>query len=249
MSKILELELKMAEFQQELEALKLSAKEEEFKVGDWVTMTDNYCGLLTEGCVYQILKRQSEGEKYWILDHERSGQKSSYLAPKESQFRKATLEEIETHLISEAEKKGFVKGAKVKVTKKTDDGYLKATEGATEKILGLFNDEGQIHKFTLFNNKLYATLCSTAINAVSLECLELIPSHPQITVNGYTAEFKEDRVKFGCAEIDKNLFIDFIEFAKKGYRNNGNKYITSVTIGSGTFTFGQIEEIAKHYSV
>lgn len=71
---------------------------------------------------------------------------------------------------------------------------------------------------------------------------------PQITINGYTGEFFDWGVKFGCAEITKEDFDELytcIENFGEGQRTN--KLIQSVTIGKGTFSKEQIKEIATYY--
>jgi len=78
---------------------------------------------------------------------------------------------------------------------------------------------------------------------------EILPSYPQISINGYKGEFFDNYVKFGCAKIDKKVFTN----ANKTFSDeqtrfpNSNKYITSITIGAGTFSKEQIKEIAEYY--
>ena len=67
--------------------------------------------------------------------------------------------------------------------------------------------------------------------------------YPNITINGYKGESFNDYVKFGCAEIGKELFIRIYGTEKI----HGNKDIESVTIGAGTFTKDQINQIAEYY--
>ena len=67
--------------------------------------------------------------------------------------------------------------------------------------------------------------------------------YPNITINGYKGEFFDNYVKFGCAEIGKELFIRIYGTEKI----HGNKDIESVTIGAGTFTKDQINQIAEYY--
>ena len=67
---------------------------------------------------------------------------------------------------------------------------------------------------------------------------------PYIVINTYEGEFFDDYVTFGCAEISKEVFIDL--FTCKEYPNT-NRDVESVTIGKGTFTKDQIEQIAEYY--
>jgi len=69
---------------------------------------------------------------------------------------------------------------------------------------------------------------------------------PQITINGYKGEFFNDYVKFGCAIINKQCFIDLYSFADKSYRGQ-NRRVETITIGKGTFSKEQIKEIAKYF--
>lgn len=78
---------------------------------------------------------------------------------------------------------------------------------------------------------------------------------PDITINGYKAEFFEDYVKFGCAEINKSVFITLNKLRQSlnldsaiSYSTHTNRSIESVTIGKGTFTKEQIKEIAEYYT-
>lgn len=76
-------------------------------------------------------------------------------------------------------------------------------------------------------------------------------TYPDITINGYKGEFFEGYVKFGCAKISKQMFVDLHSKCLVGFDSgkyvDGNKEIESVTIGKGTFTKHQIKEIAEYY--
>ena len=77
--------------------------------------------------------------------------------------------------------------------------------------------------------------------------------YPDITINGYKGEFFKDYVKFGCAEIHKNVFIDLNTLNSDLENGDGiigmkyNRRIESVTIGKGIFTKEQIKQIAEYY--
>lgn len=76
---------------------------------------------------------------------------------------------------------------------------------------------------------------------------------PDITINGYKGEFLDKCVKFGCAEISKQVLIDLFQInnsIRNGETSIGrdtNRSIESVTIGKGTFTKDQIKQIAEYY--
>lgn len=75
-------------------------------------------------------------------------------------------------------------------------------------------------------------------------------SDPDIVINGHKAGFFKNYIKFGCAEIDKDVFIKLYTILKVGSNNVitvGNKQIESVTIGKGIFTSEQVKEIAEYY--
>lgn len=74
------------------------------------------------------------------------------------------------------------------------------------------------------------------------------PIVPDITINGYKGEFFDNYVKFGCAKIDRSLFYVLNDDIKRIIPEEGYKSITSVTIGKGTFTANEIEEIAEYYN-
>ena len=77
--------------------------------------------------------------------------------------------------------------------------------------------------------------------------------YPDITINGYKGEFFNDYVKFGCAEIHKNVFMDLntlnsdLENGDDIIGMKSNRRIESVTIGKGIFTKEHIRQIAKYY--
>jgi hypothetical protein len=222
----------------QLEELKLSAKEEEFKVGDYVFILDKHDSKYNNGEVVKVarmsdLHKVYNSQFYWLYTD--TGGNDIVLS---KNTRKATKEEIESHLIKEAEKKGFVKGAKVKGT-----AYLGGKFSATiDKVTISFGTE---YLFQLWRNN-----TSEFWGIKNLSDAELIPSHPSITINGYKAEFKEWGLDFnnGCAKIDKDFFIQISKYFNHGIeQGTGNKPLTAVIFGSGEFTIKQINEIANYY--
>ena len=69
--------------------------------------------------------------------------------------------------------------------------------------------------------------------------------YPDITINGYKGEFFKDYVKFGCAEIDKEVFIKLHQLGQG--IEHCNRQLESVTIGKGTFSKDHIKQIAEYY--
>jgi hypothetical protein len=69
---------------------------------------------------------------------------------------------------------------------------------------------------------------------------------PDITINGYKAEFFDSYVKFGCANISNELFIDLYRIIKVNYDTYGKKNVESVTVGTGVFSKEVISQIANY---
>lgn len=69
---------------------------------------------------------------------------------------------------------------------------------------------------------------------------------PKIEINGYKGEFFSNYVKFGCAEIQKELFTDLYRWID-GSSEHTNREIENVTIGKGIFSKKDIIQIAEYY--
>lgn len=67
----------------------------------------------------------------------------------------------------------------------------------------------------------------------------------KFSINGYAMELEDTHVKFGCATISAELFINLAKVLNQSYI--GNKSLNSVTIGSGTFSEEQVKNIADYY--
>lgn len=76
---------------------------------------------------------------------------------------------------------------------------------------------------------------------------ERVDTTPDIEINGYKAEFHEDYVKFGCAEIGVEMFTELNTFLHREFLNYGNRQIETVKIGKGEFTVEHIKQIAEYY--
>lgn len=154
-------------------------------------------------------------------------------APKTS-LRKATASEIKAHLRKEADKKGFVKGAKVNQRAAYYGSGCVFIIDDTNFIYDPESDNLSIGGYGIYNTGKWA---------------EILPSHPHIEVNGYKAEFKEWGLDFnnGCAKISSQFILDVWKLMKTQY-GASNKMVEKITIGSGEFTKEQIKEIAKYYS-
>lgn len=69
---------------------------------------------------------------------------------------------------------------------------------------------------------------------------------PNITINGHKAEFFDDYVKFGCAEIAVDHFKQIWDVMTVNHINS-NRKVDKVTIGKGEFNAEQIKQIVEYY--
>lgn len=205
---------------------------EKFKVGDWVMETwasSPYYNLKA----FRIIRINNE-----IAIYDRQGECKITL----SNLRLATSEEIKKTLVEEAVKRGFKGGVKIDKTPLNYSGTAVWTLGSSSSgfIYEPSRDELQwsASQDIVYRNGKWA---------------EILPSYPQIEINGYKGEFFDNYVKFGCAEIHKNIFIDLNTLNKDLVNGDGvigmksNRQIESITIGKGTFSKEQIKLIADHY--
>jgi hypothetical protein len=237
----------------ELKALALKEKEEkEFKVGDWVIIidysADTSCPTHVNGDTGIIKSINKVDAKVEVAGKGTANYGDYKGSSFGKRFRKATPEEIEKHLIEQAEKKGFVKGASV----------VSIAHGGSASIIGnvfLYRD---VTKFfpnasTSYygEDKQYAICVNYSCHRGwdFLDKIKLLPSTPQIEINGYKAEFKEWGISFngGCAKISKEVFIQLAKSCN-GAINDDNRTLESVKIGKGEFTRDQIKEIATHFT-
>jgi hypothetical protein len=234
-----------SEFSAKVEELKkLAVKEEEFKVGDWVKIvSDNGCYTRHKiGDITQIIALTTQGEDKCV--HNKILPDWSFGAIGCDDIIHATPGEIESHLIKEAEKKGFVKGAKVVVK----NGVEKSVYDSRKEtwVTSDSRNEREILDFILKDNELLFKL-SIALEGVlyKSEILTLASTFPQIEINGYKAEFFEKHVQFGCATIASKIFIELSHLSL--LTGVGNRNIRSVKIGDGVFSSDDIKQIAEHF--
>lgn len=197
-----------------------------YKIGDWVLTSKNAggCGSFIDPVsdrILQITKIDLEdlpnyGGRYYFGKERTVGQEI---------VRLATQEEVNNTLIEEA-KKRYPEGTVVK----------SALSG--NKTIILSHDKIFVDSKSNINNDYCGFLYHNG------KWAEIIETTPNITINGYKAEFFNNYVKFGCAEINKEMFFDL--YACRGYPHN-NRKIESITIGGGTFTKEQIKAIVEYY--
>lgn len=230
------------------EIQKESEKEEkpEFKVGGWAKVVieassgkgNNDSLYYTLGRIFKIrdCTEYSYNHKCnWLI---REGSSAGII---ENHCSVPTPCEIENHLIEEAKKKGFVVGAKVRGR----EVKIEAINGHTYSIFQK-DYHREIVEIKLIKDTACIRLNGDSDLYFNLDFFELLTSTPSIEVNGYKAEFKEDRAVFGCDEIDKQIFIDLSEILRK--TKIGNREIRSVKIGDGEFTRDQITAISSYYT-
>jgi hypothetical protein len=87
-----------------------------YKVGDWVVMTEDYAGELIKGKVFQIVNRQ--GGICWVINHS----DKPYLAPYERLFRMAEPHEIPTAVTPDIETSPLLYGVVSRTTSGTTSG-------------------------------------------------------------------------------------------------------------------------------
>jgi hypothetical protein len=251
MNKIQELEEQIKKFSIQLEELKLSAKEEEFKVGDWVVNIDLVLWNSAADGAKNYRSKEPFVGRISTIGFCKTTKQLAYsinidgncCGKSKEQIRRATQLEIENFLISEAEKKGFVKGAKVR----------DKTHSNTEEIEYLFI-QCTTHRLAKCPPKDFSECEASAqlknSGWVFLSECELIPSHPSITINGKQVEFFDNHIKVGC----KTIYSDSIK-RLYGAVSQWNSNTTGVPIHGIDFTSdgaivssNDLRQISEHFS-
>jgi hypothetical protein len=209
-------------------------KEEEFKVGDWI--------IGKTGMYPEKVKLIEEIEGNRLCYDEWNGCLKEHA-------RKATKEEIENHLIEEAQKKGFVKGAKVNLI----SGKSRKCYSHNGYVLEDYewygvqrNREIAELKVSTDNTVVIRLTCDGSL-FTDIASFELLPSTPHIVKCNYKAELPEWGLNFNnCAHFDKQMFIDLAKIFNYCYTYN-NRAIESIKIGKADFTAKEVIEIAEHF--
>lgn len=194
--------------------------EESFKPGDYVKWTGSYP-------TYGIIDKVCDSGDYvsvncYVLKN--TVKEGVYDSCHFSNLTKVTEEEYFDALIKEAERR-YPKG-----TKFVSHGCRHESTGKADK--GVIFD-GVIRVKNVNDSGLFYKDGWSEINKA-----------PAIEINGYTGKFFDTYVKFGCAIISKEVFIDLATITEY---DNTNRSVESVTIGKGVFTKAQIQEIANYY--
>lgn len=204
---------------------------EKFKVGDWIVEIwkespyFNKKAFRINSIESNVVKYNREGECGCDVKH----------------VRLATPEEIKKTLVEEAIERGFTKGVKIKAYF-PDYSPVYSSDRPYEMNDCLPEYEQHLDALRMGGSIIYH----------KGKWAEILPSHPRIEINGYKGEFFDDYVRFGCAKISREVFID----SNKLFKHNSesvfdytecNRSIESITIGKGTFTKDQIKQIAEYY--
>lgn len=239
-TKLATLENKLKELNAKKESLeKEIAKEKSFNVGDYVVFIDSSLHVLTLNKIYKVLRTTVLS----LIIEDDQGIARYY---DKNLFRKATSEEIEKHLRSEAEKAGFKIGAKVKYENsifKIKDILLISSELGAEQVSLKIKEFYNKHK-TPFFVALFEGPVSRRKWAIPLPELELIKDEDiTIEVGGgkYIARFNSSNyVTFGCAKIavvDIKDAWKLLNRTVEHHDKNINRKIEAVKIGNGVFTY------------
>lgn len=215
----------------------------EYEVSDYVTSLEDCGDLRKIGQVFKVLALDIYGGIYYLEN----------IHGKPSGFRPSTPTEIEDYnakeQLEEAKRRypvgtRFI-GAHVpkqtsSVSVVTNDTFKIGRRQTSGISIYAMTDEGQYYS----SASKYGNTANDRIVCCEGKWAEIL-SFPYIVVNGYSGTFYDNYVKFGCAEISKQLFLEL--YAVKDSTLTNGREIESVTIGNGTFTKSQIKEIAEYY--
>jgi len=238
-------------------------KEKELKVNDYIIFQNlvDEDEHLHNGDVVKItnIRNDSIHEK-WIkhIPDSFTGGGFGYKSYKNN-IRKATPEEVKEYennlLLREAEKR-YPVGTKFIPAHMSNTNYSSVVTNNNFEICKRQNynlaicamtDDGSYYASS--NNSKYGNTSYDRLVYADGKWAEILTSSfPQIIINYYKGEFFDNYVKFGCAKISVPLFIDLYNSnALKNIHDYGDKEVTSVTIGAGTFSKEQIKQIAEYY--
>lgn len=197
-----------SEFNSRVEELeKKVVKEEEFKVGDWVKWS---------GCnprVGKILGKCPSFNDSWQVS-------TPGTSCSEVHLRKATPLEIESHLIKEAEKKGFVRGAKVYPVNAGSKNITYHLEQKKYDWTTINKDDPrEIIGFVLHDNRLFVRIKGTADYKIyDLDHMAIVPPHPQIKLGQYDVEFFDSHILVGCTRVELSTIKEILNHFEKEVR-------------------------------
>jgi hypothetical protein len=217
----------------------------EYKVGDYVTSIEDCGDLRRVGQVFKVLSLDLYGGIYYMEN----------VHGKPSGFRPSTSTEIDEYnakeLLEEAKRRypvgtrfigAHVPNQTASVSIVTNDTFKISRRQSKGVSIYAMTDDGTYYINS--DDRKHGNTSNGRIVWFEGRWAEIL-TYPCIFVNGYAAIFFDDYVKFGCAKISKQLFLEL--YAVKDSTWTNGREIESVTIGKGTFTKAQIKEIAEHY--
>lgn len=186
------LQEKIEKLQAELDQLKEEAKSEEILSGSFIVAV----GSTKPDKVRRTVKAwtvSGDDRLFWTEQNE------DYTHHYSKEFcRKATHKEIEKHLIVEAEKKGFVKGATVSFKRGAKIKYCKDVGYNT--IQGLANSLSEICDYHIFDNILFLEVGGDHHLFIDISGVELLSN--RIRVGGHEVNFHSDHIEVGCTRVE-----------------------------------------------
>lgn len=218
----------------------------EYEVGDYVTSIEDCGDLRRVGQVFKVLSLDLYGGIYYMEN----------VHGKPSGFRPSTLTEIEDYtsaeLLEEAKKRypigtRFI-GAHVpeqthSFSIVTNTNFRIGARQTKKFTITAMTDDGEFYRPSSYSE--HGNTSNDRIVYADGKWAEILPSYPQISINGCSGVFFDNYIKFGCVEISKQLFLEL--YAVKDSTLTNGREIESVTIGKGTITKAQIKEIAEYY--
>jgi hypothetical protein len=160
-------------------------------------------------------------------------------------FRHATPEEIEKHLIAEAYRLYPIGTWFISQDDQNRKRQVKPYDKNKDVTWYVSKDFSEVRCSNgMFNTGL--PLCSNPLVYKNGKWAKIVSSHPEIKVNGYTAEFHEWGIKIGCKKIYKES-IEVWNNALSTLELEIGKPI-SVLWKEGEIKSSQIKQIAEHFS-
>ena len=222
-----------------------AVKADEFKKGDWLICTNLLPGTsgITIGNLYQVGE-----ERDWF----RTVVLKSVGPYTSSQFRRATRDEIEKHLLADAEKRGFKIGAYVMISisfrkKNFKITGLKVWQPGDSKGDLSFGSLDATENSQPFCYAIYMEDCED--RQLPIDKLEIVKEEPiVIKVDGvdYTARFETLHVRFGCTYVLNQVFHQakaYLDTANSFGQGTGERLPLAIQIGKGLFSRELINRI------
>lgn len=241
------------DWNQALQAANELEEEDKFEVDDYLTKD---CWTQTDGInYYRIIEVLADSVK---IEYQYNGETVTNEEKLNPNHRKATLQEVESFLVKEAEKLGFKHECSFIAVRDTIEGDKYGDKyGANHTITHhqtQKKENGKVGASFYYNPK-HDTLVVLGFGAFIIYekgvWATLKPTIPSITLAGYTGEFKIDgEVAFGCASIFMEDINIWDRALIRGTRSNIK--IEGIKISregkSDILTLDQIKQITEYYN-